>query len=343
MVIVSSEMSQTQKKYAELCSEYYSCQSSLTNFLKFAKSALQTEKEEHEIPFPVVAFGHSTNKDDVWCIDTRGVLTITVEKQSYERLGIVGSTLPWKGCEDIHVIRLALLPSSNRNSEPQTQLIQFYGNKQNAALETFESKGELWNITYYNNSTRVLPNSSDANILTEVHKIIPQIRYVSDAKVPNTPLRPRPKVQDTESEEVADWEEESTLLFEWVGLACLGSQRLKANDNPDPYLAVYSPGFPVDTKSIVHIRWSGLVPLSLIEKVLDIARETSFASVVGQSILQSPVTYVPVSASSHPPLRSPRPESEDTWCLILQNSGDNSSGGRWLLSEVVGQWDSRWG
>lgn len=37
---------------------------------------------------------------DVWCIDPRGVLTLSVCKPTYERLGLVGTPLPWKEHQD---------------------------------------------------------------------------------------------------------------------------------------------------------------------------------------------------------------------------------------------------
>lgn len=40
--------------------------------------------------------------DDVWCIDPRGVLTLSVSKDAYERLGLVGKELPFKTHADQH-------------------------------------------------------------------------------------------------------------------------------------------------------------------------------------------------------------------------------------------------
>lgn len=40
--------------------------------------------------------------DDVWCIDPRGVLTLSVSKDTYERLGLVGKKLPFKTHADQH-------------------------------------------------------------------------------------------------------------------------------------------------------------------------------------------------------------------------------------------------
>lgn len=44
----------------------------------------------------------NTHEDDIWCIDPRGHLTLSVSKDTYERLGIVGKKLPFKIHEDRH-------------------------------------------------------------------------------------------------------------------------------------------------------------------------------------------------------------------------------------------------
>ena len=51
----------------------------------------------------VSASGTSTGDDgDVWCLDSRGILTLAVGKQTYETLGIAGERLPCKECSDTH-------------------------------------------------------------------------------------------------------------------------------------------------------------------------------------------------------------------------------------------------
>lgn len=40
--------------------------------------------------------GYDAQSDDVWCIDTRGVLTMCVCKETYEKLGLLGQKMPFK-------------------------------------------------------------------------------------------------------------------------------------------------------------------------------------------------------------------------------------------------------
>ena len=44
----------------------------------------------------------NAHEDDVWCIDPRGHLTLSVSKDTYERLGPVGKKLPFKVHNDRH-------------------------------------------------------------------------------------------------------------------------------------------------------------------------------------------------------------------------------------------------
>ncbi|KAI0683718.1 hypothetical protein BC835DRAFT_1295246, partial [Cytidiella melzeri] len=152
-----------------------------------------------------------------------------------------------------------------------------------------------------------------------------------------------------------DWEEEVSALFEWVGMACLGSERrhlnrnfqlrLQANDHPDPYIAVYEPPETSKVGNLVHMCWKGFIPRSFLRRVLDTvsAADSSipFISVTGHAILQSPVTYSRTTAKQQ---RVPSNESEDTWSLVLQrNDADGLQTTHWVMGESIGKWDSRLG
>ena len=61
---------------------------------------------------PLVALPIKSEHDDTWCIDPRGILTLCLSKQSYERLGLVGKKLPFKGCQELHGTRSILFCAS---------------------------------------------------------------------------------------------------------------------------------------------------------------------------------------------------------------------------------------
>lgn len=49
----------------------------------------------------VIAFGFNhRGTDETWCIDTRGVLTMSIDPGTYQRLGLLGTPLPWRPHKD---------------------------------------------------------------------------------------------------------------------------------------------------------------------------------------------------------------------------------------------------
>ena len=95
---------------------------------------------------------------------------------------------------------------------------------------------------------------------------------------------------DDASYVVEDWHDRVSSLFEWVGMAALGSQRyvhilyasltsrhpsthpthsLSATDRCDPYIAVYTPPEPSRVGELTTMRWRGLIPPSFVQALLD--------------------------------------------------------------------------
>ena len=125
----------------------------------------------------------------------------------------------------------------------------------------------------------------------------PAIAVRQGVKIPlvHSFIWPDVNSQGTIEPDVELWKEDVAHLFEWVGMACLGSKRciassymndrnfrllfsilisvgrLQVNDNPDPYIAVYAPPEPSHIGDLVHIRWHGLLPPLFIKQVIEIA------------------------------------------------------------------------
>jgi ribonuclease P/MRP protein subunit RPP40 len=92
---------------------------------------------------------------------------------------------------------------------------------------------------------------------------------------------------------VEDWEDEMCALFEWVGMAGLGSQRyvshgfqlyltntpshfdpdgrLQANDRADAYVAVYEPpqSWMATVADVTRLRWRGFLGPDFVQSVID--------------------------------------------------------------------------
>ncbi|KAI1791785.1 ribonuclease P 40kDa subunit-domain-containing protein [Ganoderma leucocontextum] len=155
-------------------------------------------------------------------------------------------------------------------------------------------------------------------------------------------------LRDDQKDLTEDWEESVSTLFEWVGMAGLGSQRLSAGDRCDPYISVYEPPEPSYVGDLSSIRWTGFITSTFLKNVVDTilspnVPSPSFVSVTVHAIPTSPITYLPDNTNAAPSLRAPRPEAEDTISLVYVREEGEQAGCWWLWAESVGRWDKRWG
>uniref|UniRef100_A0A0W0FZQ8 Hydroxymethylglutaryl-CoA synthase n=1 Tax=Moniliophthora roreri TaxID=221103 RepID=A0A0W0FZQ8_MONRR len=171
--------------------------------------------------------------------------------------------------------------------------------------------------------------------------------------IPVIQIPAQPSKRDAES--VENEEDLRKGLFEWVGMAGL------ANDRVDPFVAVYDAPTPNVVGTVTHLRWSGFLPPSFVQAVIDCvtkhfqsSSQPQFVSITAHSCTWSPVCYIPHSLSSTAeatPIRDPTRNSEDTWCLIIteKDVGSTSTvqgatrGCSWMLAESIGKHDARWG
>jgi len=178
--------------------------------------------------------------------------------------------------------------------------------------------------------------------------------------------QPPSHVKSTRTKKSVEEEEEDRNrklgeLFEWVGMACLGSQRLYVNDRVDPYVCVYEPPTPSRIQNVTHLRWRGLLCPNFVQEVLDTiissmkhtttSTHPSFVGITCNALPISPVSYIPYTMSENGslrvsgdvPARFPRGDSEDTWSLILESGAGEEGSIQWIMGESLGTWDARWG
>ena len=169
----------------------------------------------------------------------------------------------------------------------------------------------------------------------------------------------KPTVED---DVVEDWHNEVAELFEWVGMACINSNRcvsrvtidpsythslrkrsIKAGDRVDPYISVYEPPNPNTLGSVTHLRWTGLITPSFMRSILDTVfppkeagERASFVAVTANLVPECPVTHVPFSAfaegASQEARRKRSPKAVECWSLLAVPS--NSEGMSWVLGTV---------
>lgn len=301
----------------------------------------------------------SRASEDLWCIDSRNVLTLSVCKETYEDLGIVGKPLPFKGQSDVHVIEIPLQIKPDGYSVKVRQ-------KQQQSIEQWEKRREMsgsihWDVVSCSNQT---PNEAPDIPFTpsgasQARKVVCEQTNHANIHIPLPSFKPRPQTSRKGKvhsllEDQEDWDREVMQLFEWVGLVALGSPRIHANDRPDPYVAVYEPPQPSTVGSVSHVAWTGFLAPSFVQSLIqqvsvrlqssmEVDEQTQtpkFAFITVHSVSTSPVSYLS-PASKEASNRLPRDDNEDTLCLLL---GLGPSGRvSWTTIECLGQWDTRWG
>ncbi|KII85925.1 hypothetical protein PLICRDRAFT_115378, partial [Plicaturopsis crispa FD-325 SS-3] len=287
---------------------------------------------------------YSSGIDDTWCIDHRRLLTICASKTTYERLGLVGTKIP----SEKYVIRIPLqeaTTSVTNRARVRTAL---------EAWDKWRHEEGLgpWKILYHCNE-----HSADTAVLDgqSLHRVQPEVRRYSSMRIPLPSFSPRPPPQNADALE--DWHDTIHGLFEWAGMAALGSQRLETTDHVDPYIGVYEHPEPSTAGSVTHVRWRGFLAPAFVQSVLDALRypipssaqissaslTPSFISVTAHTFPHTPVSYIsPATANKvDSPVRVPRDNAEHTWSVILLR--DSSGQPAFVKAESVGQLDTRWG
>ncbi|KZT21602.1 hypothetical protein NEOLEDRAFT_1181608 [Neolentinus lepideus HHB14362 ss-1] len=288
--------------------------------------------------------------DDSWCIDSTGTLTLQITKETYKVLGLVGTRLPFKlrGDPEQYVIRMPLQPNlqSPKNRERLKSAFQSWDRRRGE-----EGIGE-WDILFNCSVAEHKLGHAHATLL-----VTPVVNRRTQVHIPTQSI-PRHAPKDEDAAE--RWEEEMSELFEWVGLACMGSQRLDVQDRVDPYVAVYSPPTQSRVGDTIHFVWMGLLSSTFVQSVINLLSEQNvpFASITLHCPWNSPVSYLPPPPKT-PPMRAIMEDAEATWSLIfvnndrreasniLEGSGTKAAAGvregKWALAETVGKYDTRWG
>ncbi|KAK0467010.1 ribonuclease P 40kDa subunit-domain-containing protein [Desarmillaria tabescens] len=256
----------------------------------------------------------STDFDDgdVWYIDPRGILTLCVAKDTYETLGLVGKKVVLgygrkHPHEERHVINIPL--QANTESE---------GNKKrrSSALKAWDGRREPWSILCTSKDLAKLAR------LGSVRQVKCQKTSMNDVRIPVVDLPPRP---NGSQDDIDDWNEHLHGLFEWVGMAGLGAQRLQANDRVDPHVSLYESPGPSNVGNITHLRWRGFLGPDFVQSIIDTVTKISspqFVSITSHNYPYTPVPHLPRSAFTSEagfvtPVVDPTRRSGDTWSMIF--------------------------
>ncbi|KAJ6581647.1 ribonuclease P 40kDa subunit-domain-containing protein [Mycena capillaripes] len=282
----------------------------------------------------------AAHEDDAWCLDPRGVLTLHLAAECYQTLGLPGRKLPFKG-HDEHTVSLPLQPSADSVRNRQ---------KRDAALAAWDARRRQagkapWSVLYCANDVDATARFAAVNGHAElVRSVKCQVGATRGVRVPTVSLPARPT--GTNADAVEDWDADMHALFEWVGMAGLGAQRLHANDRADAYVAVYEPPAPSTVGNVVCLRWRGFLGPDFVQGVIDAvlsANSPQFVAITSHAFPTAPVSYIPQGKAPNlkSPARVPRVDGEVTWSLLVAREEGTTA--RWCLTESIGPLDTRWG
>ncbi|KAJ6498339.1 hypothetical protein DFH09DRAFT_1376151 [Mycena vulgaris] len=277
---------------------------------------------------PLTVLSADPHADDAWCVDQHGRLTLHLAAPSYQTLGLAGTRLPFKGAEG-HTVSVP----ADTNTKAKTKLRAWDVRRKEAGLAP-------WPVLYCAADAASTALAAAANGHTSsLRTVTPQARTFDNLRVPAVALLPRPPATDPAA--VEDWEADMRALFEWVGMAGLGAQRLQANDRADAYVAVYAAP-PGGVGDVAHLRWRGFLGPAFVQSVIDAVLSTGsphFAAITAHALPAAPVGYLPPgNGNGKGPARVPRADGEDAWCVLVDGAR-----ARWCLTESIGGLDARWG
>ncbi|KAL5492634.1 hypothetical protein ACEPAI_4081 [Sanghuangporus weigelae] len=259
-IVFSPPDQSLQHKLQKLESDYQSGRAELSEILDTCHHDLIGRFDQAQNEFIALAEGHR-GVEDVWCIDHRGLLTLLVTKDTYQQLGLVGEKASKKS--ELYYVQVDL---HDRTSSVYTRT------KERIRLwdEQRKAQGVLpWRVHIHGN----LPS-----LQAKLHPVKAQarVRAVDDILIPvldekkiefartrgNRDGREGDTDRDEENERIEE-------LFEWVGMACMDSERLQANDRPNPFVAQYEAPEPSTIGGVTHVQWSGFLPPSFVKQVLE--------------------------------------------------------------------------
>ena len=164
------------------------------------------------------------------------------------------------------------------HGDPSKANLHPYGPKVKAALERWEAGGSAkWDVIYH------IDGDTPFDVRATMEKVQPTVTNLENIHTPSGPL---PQLM-SKAEDEERWNEDVSTVFEWVGMAFLGSQRcawhvsrgvhllyvnghrLRLGDRCDPYIAVYEPPSPSQTANLLHFRWTGFLSSAFVQQVVD--------------------------------------------------------------------------
>ncbi|KAK3379235.1 ribonuclease P 40kDa subunit-domain-containing protein [Lasiosphaeria ovina] len=196
--------------------------------------------------------------DNVFSLES-GILALFLDKEAYERAGLVGKPHGVKGRRGLKprwIVQLDLTnPSMSRGHKGFDRLVYASKNALNAST--------VWLFCNMASTTpdpdplsQHFPSGYTCNprVMRDVSVIIPPLN---------------PQLDSTILGPIEDFESFATEIYEWLSLVRLQSPRIQLGDQIDPYLCRYQiPGPSEQGSKICKISWQGFISPSWAREIL---------------------------------------------------------------------------
>lgn len=186
-----------------------------------------------------------------------GILRLEVDKATYERMGLNGTAVPYEGRKHVktrYAVEMNLrLPSMVRGKDGFERIVWAFKNVLNSRVAWL-----FCDLEGSNDGTG--PIAAHQPIL---RKIEPKFEELGEVKMPHLPDEIEANDQETPSE-----------LLEWLSLTVSGSERVRKDDQIDPYLSRYQiVGTNTDeaellSSSLGMVSWHGFLPPSFVQTIV---------------------------------------------------------------------------
>ncbi|OTA55592.1 ribonuclease P 40kDa subunit [Hypoxylon sp. EC38] len=189
-----------------------------------------------------------------------GVLTMYLDKETYERAGLVGKPHGVKGKRGLKprwIVQFELRSPSMLHGKKGFDRLAY-------ACKNVFSTPITW--LFHNLSKTPVPDP----LLRHYPTKYTSHAGVTDGLLTKVPLlKPPPAI--LESQNRLDLDEFATDIYEWLSLIRLESPRVNVSDKIDPYLSGYAvPGNPEDVQEgkLCRISWQGFIPPKWTQQIL---------------------------------------------------------------------------
>ncbi|CAO3699372.1 unnamed protein product [Rhizopus microsporus] len=252
---------------------YYQVESPLSILLdlNFFKTFFQSDQYN----LMMHTLNTNLNTDNVIVLDPEGNLSLSLVKDAYEKFGIqVQHRSKASMKHNKYIINIPLKDNQLHPGSKQFERLKWC--LENTLTQTFK--------LVFAATDKVTGQSVDIEWPSQVKKVTkidiePQFETLTDIHIPSF----ESINHSLNSQPAENWDRHVMNALEWIGLAYIKSNRIKARITKavDPFISVYKAPVPfLDSQTGTLIKWKGFLPTSFIHNVMTMIRKLMVPDII---------------------------------------------------------------